>query len=234
MHEWLSWAEGPAFRFALALMVLGLGRLLLLAVLDLALLRRRGGAGGLHLGPAWRESLGLLLPFRRPWSGRPLYTLLTVVFHLCLLVVPLFLGAHLLLLEGSTGLAWPALDQGAADLLTLTALAAGALVLLYRVSHRPTRQLTRFQDLSVLLLLLAVFGTGWLAAHPGQDPLPHPATRLAHVLAGNLLLVLVPFTKLSHMVLLPLTRAATRASWHLEPGAGARVGRAMGLEEGGE
>ena len=54
---------------------------------------------------------------------------------------------------------------------------------------------------------------------------------LVHALSGDLVLMLIPFTKMSHVVRLPVTQLITELGWHLEPGAGERVARALHTEE---
>jgi hypothetical protein len=49
-------------------------------------------------------------------------------------------------------------------------------------------------------------------------------------LSANLLLVLIPLTKLSHMVLLPATQLVTELAWHFPPDAGSKVAVSLGKE----
>jgi hypothetical protein len=53
---------------------------------------------------------------------------------------------------------------------------------------------------------------------------------LTHLLCGELLLILIPFTKMVHIALFPLTRFAWELGWHFAPGAGDRVRLALGKE----
>jgi hypothetical protein len=67
-------------------------------------------------------------------------------------------------------------------------------------------------------------------AHPATNPLPFPATSLVHLLSAELLLVLLPFTKLAHALLFPFTQVSWELGWHFVPGAGERVRAALGKE----
>jgi hypothetical protein len=49
-------------------------------------------------------------------------------------------------------------------------------------------------------------------------------------MSGNLIFLLVPFTKLSHVALFPATQLVSELGWHLEPGAGQRVAITLGKE----
>ena len=64
--------------------------------------------------------------------------------------------------------------------------------------------------------------SGYLAAHPGVNPFPWNAMMLTHLLSAELLLVLMPFTKLAHVVLFFFDRISA-VHWQLRPGAGAEA-----------
>ena len=53
---------------------------------------------------------------------------------------------------------------------------------------------------------------------------------LVHVLSADILLVLIPMTKLSHSVLLPSTQLISEVAWHWPADAGAKVAIALGKE----
>jgi len=74
------------------------------------------------------------------------------------------------------------------------------------------------------------FTTGYLAMHPALNPFDYNATMLVHVMSGNLILVLLPFSKLSHAVLFPTTQLLSEMAWHLAPGSGENVALTLGKE----
>jgi hypothetical protein len=49
-------------------------------------------------------------------------------------------------------------------------------------------------------------------------------------MSGNLLLVLIPITKLSHVALLPGVQIVSEVAWHWPPDAGSKVAVALGKE----
>jgi hypothetical protein len=53
---------------------------------------------------------------------------------------------------------------------------------------------------------------------------------LAHILSGEALMIAMPFTKLSHVVLFVFDRLSL-VHWQLRPGAGDRVAEALFGEE---
>jgi hypothetical protein len=49
-------------------------------------------------------------------------------------------------------------------------------------------------------------------------------------MSANIVMILVPITKISHCVLLPLTQLVSEVAWHFPPDAGSKVAAALGKE----
>lgn len=173
---------------------------------------------GLALKGALRSIGHWLLPYgARNWRLHPAYTAAAFLFHVGLVIVPLFLYAHGVILRQRFGFAWPALPADWADGLTLLAVAAGVFLLVRRYVLPQVRILTTLQDWLVMALSLAPLVTGFVAAHqtgPGNGWL------VAHIMTGELLLIAIPFTKLSHVVLFFCSRA--------------QIGMDFGVKRGGQ
>ena len=229
MDVWLQWARGPLFWTALAFMILGLARQVLLTVWEVVRVYRRAGDQVIPVRRVVQETLQWLLPVRR-LAGRWPYSLTTFVFHLAVIPVPLFLAGHIELWRRGMGLSWPALPNHVATWLTLAGVVAGLAAVVQRALGRDSRPINRFQDYALPLFIVAVLLSGFLVMHPAWNPFSRDAALLAHVLGADLLLLLVPLTKLSHMILLPLTQLVTELSWHWPPDAGTRVAVALGKE----
>ena len=163
-------------------------------------------------------------------AARPLYSAASFLFHIGILVVPLFLAGHVALLGALLPVAWPTLDPQIADAVTLVAVVALAGLLLGRVATRSARALGRTQDWAILMLLLGLVLTGFLAAHPLLAPFDARALLLAHVLFGDLALALTPVTKIAHCVLYPFTHMVFRLGWHFPAESGRHVAIALGKE----
>ena len=73
-------------------------------------------------------------------------------------------------------------------------------------------------------------GSGYLALHPVLNPFSYDGVMLIHVLSGNLIFILIPFTKLAHLVLFPITQLVSETGWHLAPHSGREVAAALGKE----
>jgi nitrate reductase gamma subunit len=153
-----------------------------------------------------------------------------LTFHIAIIVVPIFLAGHIALLKSGIGLSWPAISNGLADVLTITAVGTAVLLVLQRATARDSRALSRFSDYALPVLIAVPFISGFLVMHPTWNPFSYDATLFVHVMSANALLVLIPLTKLSHMVLLPATQLVSELAWHFPPDAGKKVGVELGKE----
>lgn len=231
MDAWIEFGRGPLFRLAFSLMVLGLLRVGLLSTVGIAEAYRRSPDRILAWREMARQTLGWLVPVRRLWRTRPLYSATSFLFHAGLLAVPPFLAAHVLSWKRAVGLAWPPIPQRAADWLTLLTIAAGLGLFLGRLLDRRARALSRRQDYLWPLLLVVPFASGYICSNAAIAPKTYQVLMLLHVYSGNLIMILIPFAKIAHCVLAPLSQLVTGVSWKFVPGAGDRVAATLGYAE---
>ena len=230
MDLWIEIARGPLFRIALTVMVLGLAYRVVVAVLQIASAWLRAADRRLPGADIVAATVGWLLPVRLLRS-RPIYSAASFLFHVGVIVVPLFLAGHVALLAGVLPAAWPTLNPALADGLTLACLAALLVLLMGRVVVRSARKLTRTRDVLLLVVLLLTVFFGYLAAHPTQSPFAARSMLLLHVLGGNLVLVLIPTTKIAHCVLYPFTQLLFQLGWHFPAETGRHVAIALAKED---
>ena len=229
MAEWLAFARGPLFRLSFAVMVFGLARHLAVTIWGLIRAYRLSDDKNVSWRRAARQTLDWLVPVRH-LRERWFYSLMSVIFHIGVIVTPLFLLAHIRLLQESIGIYWWALPMMAADVLTLTTVAALLLLISGRVGSGAARGISRLQDYAIPGLIIVPFLSGFLAAHTGLNPFPYNPTMLVHILSADLCIVLVPFTKLVHMALLPLSQLPSELAWRFPPDYPERVARQIGTE----
>jgi hypothetical protein len=228
---WLAIARGPLFYFVLAILILGLARLVFLALWGMAAAIHRAGDRRIPYIEVLKETAIWLVPLRRLHQARPVYSYASFLLHLGLLLGGLALQNHIDILYTNTGLAWPALPRLALDVATLLAIVAGVYLLLHRLYRRSARILSRPMDYILLLLILNLLISGYVAGRP-WNPIPYNGLMLFHTLNGLVLLGLIPFTKIAHCVLFPLVRLASEVAWHLTPRGGSDVVRTLYGPEG--
>jgi nitrate reductase gamma subunit len=157
-----------------------------------------------------------LIPFNSVnWRRRPVITIVTFLFHIGLVVTPIFLLSHNILWRESWGITWWTLPEGLADIMTLVVIFCCVFFFLRRVLAPEVKFVTFDSDYLVLFISFAPFMTGFLAYH--QLLLPHKTMVILHILFGELMLIAIPFTRLFHMFYFFLTRSfmgSQVALWH--------------------
>jgi nitrate reductase gamma subunit len=154
---------------------------------------------------SFRSLLHWVVPFAsRNMRLQPEMTILSFVFHICLIITPIFLLAHNILLQQSWGISLWTISENVADVMTLIVIFACVAFLLRRLANPTVRFVTFPSDYVLLFITFAPFFTGFLAA---QQLVHYQAMTLLHMLFGELMLIAIPFTRLSHMFFFPFTRA---------------------------
>jgi nitrate reductase gamma subunit len=195
--QFLTWVRGPGLDIAVGIFLLGIiWRLLEIYSLgrkkDLAAPRPVAGASGWHT------------IFRRfmPPSGMglvkasPVTYIGGIVFHLGLAVVVFLFAPHIKLFQGVLGISWPGLPSQFIDLVAVVTMAAMVLVLADRINKPVKRYLSTFEDYLTWAVTFLPLLTGWMAVQ--HLLLPYTTMLALHILSVEILLVVLPFTKLFH------------------------------------
>jgi len=201
------------FRLTFIILVLGLIRILALDIWGAVLAYRRAGDKNLAWGTAIKNTLQWIFPTKRIFTRRPIYSLFSILFHVGLILVPIFLLAHVQLWKSGTGLSWWTLPHIWADILTLTTIGFAIALLLGRTFDKGARFLSRKQDYVWPVLLIIPFVTGYLCSNVELGPGTYQVLMLIHILAAELIFVLIPFTKIAHCVLMPLSQFVLALAW---------------------
>ncbi|MBN2227710.1 MAG: hypothetical protein JW763_10130 [candidate division Zixibacteria bacterium] len=213
MQELLDFARGPLFRLTIALMVLGLLRVLILDIWGAITAYRRAGDRQLAWGDALRKTIAWLFPVKRVFTKRPIYSLCSILFHIGLILVPVFFLGHVQLWKSSIGLSWWTLPEFWADLLTVTTVVFGLTLILGRVGSAQARYLSRKQDYLWIPLLILPFITGYICTNMVLSPNWYVILMLIHVVSAEVIFVFLPFTKIAHCVLMPLSQFILALAW---------------------
>jgi len=125
------------------------------------------------------------------------------IFHVCLVITPIFLLGHNVLLDTSFGISFISFSENTSDTLTMMVLMCGLVFFLRRLFLPRVRILTTAYDFILLFVAIAPFLTGYLAHHHLFN---YNMIIILHILSGELLLVMIPFSKFFHMVFFFVSR----------------------------
>ncbi len=204
MHAIYKFVSGPMVWVAFGIFILG-SLYRIISLLTLARQKESFIFSYMSLKYGLRSLLHWSIPFGTTnMRLNPVMTIVTFIFHFCLLITPLFLLAHVLLVEESLGISWWTIPEGLTDIMAV-AVIVGCLYFLYRRLLLPqVKFVTTAMDFWLLMIVAAPFITGFLAYHQWFAYQP---IMILHVVCGEVMLIAIPFTRLSHMLFAPFTRA---------------------------
>jgi nitrate reductase gamma subunit len=194
--QFLTWVRGTGLEIAVAVFILGvIWRLLEVYSLgrkpDLAEPRAPvQGASGWHT--LFRRSAAPPGMFKKS----PITYVGGYVFHIGLALIVFFFIPHIALINELIGLSWPGLPSPFIDLATVVTLAAMIVVLIDRIMRPTKRFLSTFEDWFTWAATFLPVLTGYLAVK--HMLFPYTTMLALHILSVELLLVILPFTKLFH------------------------------------
>jgi nitrate reductase gamma subunit len=165
---------------------------------------------------AARSIILWLFPFgTRSWRVKPLYTIIFFLFHICLIVTPIFLLAHNIILRERFGFSLPTLPEPLSNIMTIVVILTALFIIIRRIALPEVRILTTFYDFLILVISAAPFITGLFAYYLAPD---YNFWLIAHIISGEIMLVAIPFTKLSHFVLFFMSRAQLGMDYGIKRG----------------
>lgn len=158
----------------------------------------------LSLKYALRSIFHWIIPFGSvSMRKNPVMTLVAFSFHICLIAVPLFLFAHIILWKESWNISWWFLSDVTADFMTLIVIGSCIFFLVRRIILPEVKYLTSVSDYVILAIVAAPFITGFWTYH---QLFGYKVMGIIHILSGEIMLAAIPFTRLSHMFFFPVTR----------------------------
>jgi nitrate reductase gamma subunit len=204
MHDIYNFVTGPLAWIAFILFIAGI---LYRLIHMLYLVKKKEGfiLSYMSWKYSFRSIFHWIIPFATVnWRRHPVLTMVTFAFHICLIVTPLFLLSHIILWDESWNISWWSLPDGLADVMALIVIASCIFFLIRRLISPEVQFVTYASDYVILTIVAAPFITGFFAYHQWFG---YPFFAIAHILAGEIMLVAIPFTRLSHMIFSPFTRA---------------------------
>ncbi len=165
---------------------------------------------------ALRSIVFWLIPFgTHSWRFYPFFTICFFAFHIGLLFTPFFIYGHNVLLQERFGFSLWSMSDGAADFMTCMVLVAAVFIILRRNALPEVRIITKPYDYLVIAIAVAPFVTGLLARHQVGN---YNFWLITHILSGELFLVSIPLTKLSHFIGFFLSRAQIGMDYGIKRG----------------
>ena len=213
----LDFARGPLFRLCFAIMLLGLARILFLDIWAAYKAYKKTSDKKMPWKLIISRSLEWIFPVKRLSHNFQVYSVLSILFHIGLISVPVFLFAHIQLWKESVGISWPALPYTWAFWLTAGTIVFAVALFAGRIIIKQARMLSRKQDYLWLILLLIPFVTGFICANLNISPQNYQFFMLVHILSGELIFILIPFSKIAHCVLAPLSQVVSALAWKFPP-----------------
>lgn len=215
MYEFVS---GPLVWVSFGIFFIGLLVRIIWYVKGLDWQKDRVAYGAAGIPGAIKSLIHWIVPFAsQGWRDNPVFTFVTFVFHMCLLVVPIFLLGHNILWQESWGVSWWTISDRTADWMTLVFIGTLIFLIIRRIADPDVRLLTTAYDYIMLGVAAAPFLTGYIAYHQWFH---YKTILIIHILCGELMLIVIPFTKLSHFVLFFCSRV--------------QLGMDFGIKRGGQ
>jgi nitrate reductase gamma subunit len=131
------------------------------------------------------------------FAVHPVMFFVSILFHACLFATPLLALGHSLEIYRTWGITPPSLPEPLIDIMTAIVLVCGLFFLMRRLVLPRVQAISGMADYVLLACVMTPFLTGFCAYHQWFD---YTTVITLHLLAGNVLLIALPFTKIGHMV----------------------------------
>jgi nitrate reductase gamma subunit len=199
----LTFARGSGLNWALMLCVAGI----VLRLFEIFGLGRKADLAGPRTdtpGNGWRTIVTRSLPPEGLLKRDPVTYIGGYVFHIGLLVTILFFAPHIEFFRSMSGLGWPRLPTPLVDATVVAAIAALCVLLVHRLNNPVKRMLSGVGDYIAWVATLLPLLTGYLSYH--HLFVEYTLMLTLHLFSVELMLMLLPFTKLFHTVSVFISR----------------------------
>lgn len=194
--DFLLWTKGPMFDWAIAIFALGM----FARLVEIFMLGRkpnyaepRGGEWGPGLRTIFTRSVADAGTFQRA----PFNVVIGTVWHVGFFIALLLFIPHIELIYSVLGIRWPGLPNPVVDAVTAITILAMIGALIHRLRNPVMKHISTFEDYLVWAVTFLPLITGYLAYHRMINP--YPLALGLHILAAEIFLIVLPFTKLTHM-----------------------------------
>jgi len=225
MEQWIDFAKGPLFALTFLIMILGLARHFIIQFYSIFISK-----GKRLINVSWKkifsDMVSWIFPIKHFIKGTVLFSAVSFVFHVSLILVSVFFIDHIVLWENFLGVNLPSIGRALADIFTLLTIGCVIILIACRIFVRRQREMSKKSDYILLIMVLLPVLFGFFAGHPAYNPFSWNTAMLIHILSAEALFIVIPFTKLSHIVLYFFDRLSA-VHWQLKPGAGDRIAEVL-------
>ena len=219
--ELLEFARGPALAFSLGVFFVGIAWRLY------GIFRRPRKTDfsvprSTHLARGALRAIWVRMFPRREYGSPGLAaTVNAYAYHIGIALVVFAFAPHIGFIKRLTGLHWPALPDAFTYIATAVAIVTLIIALVNRMTDGVLRLLSNFDDYFTWIVTMLPLATGMALIERPYVPAPIVAPELPttpellaiHLLSLELMLLWFPFGKLSHAVLVFVSRARTGAEF---------------------
>jgi len=199
----LTFARGSALNWALMVFVAGV-TLRLFEILGFGRKADLAKPRAPRVGSGWRTMFTRSLPEPGILRRDPVTYISGYVFHSGLFLSLFFFGPHIAFFRSMTGLSWPGLPTALTDAAAVAAIVALVVLLAHRLNNPVKRMLSGIGDYVAWAATLLPLLTGYMAYH--HMLIEYTLMLALHLFSVELLLVVLPFTKLLHSFTLFISR----------------------------
>jgi len=194
--DFLLWAKGPMFQIAIAVFAVGI----LIRLVEIFALGRRHNyaeARGSELLPGMQTVVRRFQADPGTLKHAPFDVVVGTIWHIGFIVALLLFIPHVELIKSTFGIGWPALPNPVVDGITAITLLGLLAALVHRLTHPVKKFLSTTEDYLIWGVTFLVVLTGYLAYHRLINP--YPLALGIHILTAEVFLIVLPFTKLTHI-----------------------------------
>jgi ferredoxin len=191
--DFADFVEGPLLWIAFIILLAAIASRLFFFILKLVTAREPVKNGPRYYLHAFGR---FLLPLHMVFHKRPGYAALRYLFHICLIVVPIWLSGHIMLWsESRFEWDWTAIPDSWADWMTILVIGIALFFLLRRAAFPRQRVQSSAQDYLVIIFAALPFVSGYFLTHGTLDSIRFLSDhmRMFHVLSGEAMILMAAF-----------------------------------------
>jgi nitrate reductase gamma subunit len=194
--DFLLLTKGPLFQIAIAIFALGM-LVRLVEIFALGRPHNYAAARGGQLIPGLKTVYKRFNPDPGTFKRAPFDVIVGIIWHVGFVVALLLFIPHIELIKSMFGVTWPGLPNPVVDAVTAITLFALLATLVHRLTHPVKKFLSTPEDYLIWTVTFLPVLTGYLAYHRLINP--YPLALGLHILAAEIFLIVLPFTKLTHI-----------------------------------